>query len=128
MNKLIIEANLTDEQIAILANGLWYKVKIQDWEIEEETWEFQEKMELGEVVLDEDKKPVMIPVTAFIPNIINNPVTDDEFVRDYFQEVISDITSDIFAREIIERKEAEKREALNSIKETISGNITTEKR
>ena len=120
MNKLIIEASLTDEQIAIIADGLGYKQTIIDWERQVE-WELVAEID------EETWEEILVPSTLTEPNVIPNTETDDEFVRNFFEKMIGETSSSIFARETIAIMEKQKEEALAWISAQINWAITSKK-
>lgn len=98
---LIIEAKMTDSQIAIVANKLGYLKRIQtgkNIQIIEDT-DIQAKNQVGEDVFDEEGKPVFIKNIRVEPEEIDNPMEDDEFVRQHFVKMITNIVTPIFLEE-----------------------------
>ena len=120
MNKLIIEANLTDGQISTIAEWLGYKEEIVDWD---KTTELEPTSEIDYDTGEEKLTPNFL----IEPNVIPNPQSDDEFVRNHFERMITETASDIFARETISELNRQRDEAVAGISSQISWAITSKK-
>ena len=114
MAEIIIKAQATDEQVAAVAKHLWYKEKLQ------------EEKEVKATEKDEEGKDIETTRIDIVE--VDNPQTDDEYVREKLTESVISLIWDAFIKEQLEEMEAQKAAMISSSKEELKKSITTEKK